>query len=536
MDGVKLLTRALVCLGVIVFVRPCGRAATVSQIQTEANGKKVLYVDRRPFQIYGIQIRVDNDRMYAGLSNSQMSQYFLWAKKLNANTVEIPILWSDCEPSDNRWDWTNVDWAISQAGKYGLKIEILWFGTNVTGGAWSKFVPGYIPTYHLANGLYTYELDAQGNHVDAGISDGDGHKITLSADDVNTQWYENRAVTNLMNHLAALDTSHVVIGVQVEDEPTIVQFTNRNGTIGPEVDRDHSPVENTIYDGLQNPLDFSKDRLALYLDRVAGWVKNSPQPMIARANFMNIYNYIDEDVSRMRFWSSSVDFTGYDTYGIDQWTLYQRDKGDFSASGNIPFLAEQEGWAQDSRQKIIDVLAANGSGASMYRLERSVASTDNFLLNYDGSDYAGAPTNDIRQLYALLNKAMYYLAIRQNGSSTNEVQYFNAGGSTATQYDYAMTVGPRHVEYWTANGGMGIAMVNAPGQSTDMTVMSSHDGSFTICCGTPSKVELGYYDKNGWFYRMTDQYHSTADMPLVNKGNGTYQVWLYSGEVVKWQW
>jgi hypothetical protein len=75
-------------------------ATVVSEVRTLANGKRVLYVDGKPFQAYGGQMRVDTWRNYAGYTDAQMSalNIFSWASNLNVNVVQVPIYWGDIEP------------------------------------------------------------------------------------------------------------------------------------------------------------------------------------------------------------------------------------------------------------------------------------------------------------------------------------------------------------------------------------------------------------------------------------------------------
>ncbi|MFD0711502.1 S-layer homology domain-containing protein [Paenibacillus sp. GCM10027626] len=496
--------------------------APVSELRELPNGKKVLYVEGKPFQTYGVQIRVDTQRIHAGLTNEQISakELFRSARELNANVVQIPISWGDIEPSPGVFDWTNVEWAISEAKKAGLKMEVLWFGLDVCGTGWSKSLPKYIVedtnTYSrvLKSDGTVLGTDEKGNYY----GNGDGIKTALSREDPDTLAREQTAVTQLMAYLADNDRSNVVIGFQVENEPSIVQHNPKIN----EIDRDYSADSTAIYEaeGYTDPLEFSKDRLAIYLNKVAGWVKSSAKPMYTRVNFITAYDQIDEDVAKMRTLAPNVDFIGIDTYGKQQWDLYNRLITDFSIGGNVPHIAEQEGAAADSRQKIMDVLAANGVGAEMYRLDRAVEGTDNFLLDFDGKD-ARPETDEVRGTFGMLNRVMPVLATKKNGND-NEIQYFNAMGRTDTSYTGSKSLNGVNWTYATKEAGIGVAM----SASGDTVLLSAKAGSFTAAGPLPSYAESGSFDGDGVWRKDWSK-------PVIDNGDGTYTVKLYPYEVVR---
>ncbi|WP_232189450.1 discoidin domain-containing protein [Cohnella silvisoli] len=517
----------LICLMVSIMacvaVTPAVAFAneTVSEIITLENGKKVISVGGEPYITDGVQIRTDSWRRYAGLTNAQMSDkgLFRWARLLNVNVVQVPVAWREVEPSQNVFDYTNVAWSISEAKKYGLKMELLWFGSDVGGSAWSEMIPDYLTN----TAVYDRILKSDGSILGAGYSTwGDGNKIALSREDPDTHAAEENAINHLMDYLESNDPDDVVIGIQVQNEPTIMQHQPTMA----ETDRDYSAASNSLYTagGYTNAVRFSEDRLAIYLNRVAGWFKNSTKKMFTRVNFISPYTSVDEDITKMRNLAPNVDFIGYDTYGVNQATLYNRLTNYFSTGGNLPHLSEQDGSAADSRQKIIDVLAANGAGAEIYRLAMATVTTDIALLDVNGKDNY-AHTQEVRSTFGMLNKALFYLTLRKNNNSTNEIQYYNAEGTTLASSSTTLPVAGFNIKYDTSNAGIGIAFTEDLIRRNRIALMSAKSGTFTFE-GEIIQAESGMYDSKGSWMPLKNK-------ELTDNGNGTYAIAMNPYEVVR---
>jgi hypothetical protein len=89
---------------------------------------KQLIVDGKPFL------------MLAGeLQNSALSSadYMMtaWPKLvgMNVNTVLGSVTWEMIEPEEGVFDFAELDKVICDAGKFGLKLVLLWFGSFKNG-------------------------------------------------------------------------------------------------------------------------------------------------------------------------------------------------------------------------------------------------------------------------------------------------------------------------------------------------------------------------------------------------------------------
>jgi hypothetical protein len=179
------------------------------------NGAFQLLVDDRPFIILGIQTH--NSSGYPG----ELERTWPLAKRLNVNTIEIPIQWQTVEPVEGKFDFSVVDGLVSGARNANVRLILAWFGGFKN--AAMHFAPAWVKEDIRK---YPRMIDQTGSpmrtlatHVDS----------TIDAD--------ARAFAAFMRHLKQIDgEQHTVIAVQVENEA---------GVLG--TDRDHSENANRLF-------------------------------------------------------------------------------------------------------------------------------------------------------------------------------------------------------------------------------------------------------------------------------------------------
>lgn len=443
---------------------------TTAELRLLPNGKRVLYLDGRPFFACGVQLRPDRWRHVGGYSNEDMSRMGLFrhARDLNANCVQVPVTWKDCEPEEGVFDWANLDWALDECRKYGLRLEIVWFGSNVCGAGWQAMTPTWITgdtarfgRILLGDGsplgeCYTHPMD--------------GQKYTLCPENPALMAAEQRVVATMMDHLHESDPDYTAIAFQPENEPSIVQHNPRLN----ETDRCHCPRCDLLFEGFGGEArEFSRRRLAAYIGRVAGWVKASRQPMLTRINFIPAYYMMDQDVGAFRTMAPAVDLCGYDSYEVPPPWVYNISRTDFSTAGNTPHISELGGDDPHCARVILDLLAAGGCGAEIYQLCGYSDIEDNWVVNPDGSD-AKPHTEEIRQTFGMLRGAMEGLAVRENGPG--RVVFFNGEGYTEQTAQCEKVLHGTKLRYETDCGGIGIAFVEAG----DLVLLSAGAGRFTL--------------------------------------------------------
>lgn len=194
-----------------------GSPVQVSRIVTNDYGTHIQ-VDGVDFLYIGTQIRVDAFMNCDKLSFGQIEKLFAEAARLGVTCVQIPVEWAKLELAQDQFDFTYLFYMMDFANRYDLKMELLWFGTNMCGDTHSYTVPDYIlrdgKTYPKLDALRTGEY---WNYY--------GVMWFLDFDNENLVARESNAIAKMMDYIYEYDSTHgakkPVIGVQVLNEPDI---------------------------------------------------------------------------------------------------------------------------------------------------------------------------------------------------------------------------------------------------------------------------------------------------------------------------
>ena len=190
-------------------------AAELPRVVTK-NGRHAMMVDGAPFLMLTGQVH--NSSNYPAV----LSKVWPVIRRLDANTVQVPIGWEQVEPVEGHFDFSFVDELLRQARANDVRLVLLWFGT------WKNTSPNYAPAWvrtdtrrfprmKTAEGKTHYVLSPHG-------------RATLEAD--------KRAFVRLMQHLKGNDPQHTVI---------VVQPQNEAGSYG--LARDHAPEAQRLFKG-----------------------------------------------------------------------------------------------------------------------------------------------------------------------------------------------------------------------------------------------------------------------------------------------
>ena len=157
-----------------------------------------LIVNEKPFLILGGEL---------GNSNASTPEYLntIWPKlvKMNLNTVLIPVYWELIEPVEGKYDFALIDYAITSARKYNLKIVFLWFGS------WKNSMSCYIPSWMKVN---------QNKYPRSKSRQGISQEILTPFNENNLQADLN-VYKAMMKHIKGVDhKEQTVIMMQVENE------------------------------------------------------------------------------------------------------------------------------------------------------------------------------------------------------------------------------------------------------------------------------------------------------------------------------
>ena len=177
----------------------------VPYLRSHAHGSH-LVVDGMPFLIVGGQVHNSSSserRHFAAVLDRMVG--------LHANTVLAPVSWAQLEPSEGSFDFTLVDGLVAEARGRGLRLVLLWFG------AFKNAASTYAPRWVRADRDRFPRAECTPESTAANPF-GRFAQAVLSVFSPDLLDADRRAFVALLRHLAAMDTEHTVVMVQVENE------------------------------------------------------------------------------------------------------------------------------------------------------------------------------------------------------------------------------------------------------------------------------------------------------------------------------
>ena len=241
---------------------------TVSELVTEG-GKTYVAVDGKPFPFIGAQVRLDAIMNCERKPVSAIEPYFIKAVELGLNCLQIPVCWKMIEPQEDSYDWTVIDALLGYCNKYNLKMELLWFSTNMIGDTFSYLVPQYILSVPSAR-LWRNDNGSFWNYY--------GYQYALVLDDSWILERETKAITALFDHIRYWDSingdRHPVICCQVHNEPDgFVRWR-------------YFQKEYRNWDGTELSHERAWEMVCNSLDAVGKAVQNSSYKVLTRTNLI----------------------------------------------------------------------------------------------------------------------------------------------------------------------------------------------------------------------------------------------------------
>ena len=197
----------------------------ISEVDTSLEGsqKYVLRVGGKPYYMTNVQVRLDLLRYSEEWSMELCEKLIAQIAADGFNTISVPVHWVEVEPERDKFDWKILDSYLKLTNKYGLKMELLWFGANSGGhvqwlGRPSKnAVHLRTPDYVLDSPAPSSKETTSDYAIRRDLSD-----YTLDIADTNLRDRETEVLKKVMNHIAEWDVKnghkHPVIGVQINNE------------------------------------------------------------------------------------------------------------------------------------------------------------------------------------------------------------------------------------------------------------------------------------------------------------------------------
>jgi len=281
-----------------------------------------LVVDGKPFLMLGAQLRMDFFRDLDKKKLDELDKYFELASSLNITVVQLAFSWSDVETDYDVYSDKTVKAYIDYCEKWGLKAELLWFGSYMCGYS----VEGHLPAYIVSdNGTYP-ELKPS-----AAYKGWQGKQFFLSPGNPNLLSRETKAANKLMEFIYEYDKSlgfpHTIIGIQVENEPDMLP-TRHNASHG------YSPTD-------------LWPSLLYHLDQMGKAFKSSEYDCYTRVNQTCEY---DDWVywSQMIAKRDGIDYVGFDPYRFTVTDIENGLKAMQEIDGNFAHVSENGGEAYNT--------------------------------------------------------------------------------------------------------------------------------------------------------------------------------------------
>ena len=195
---VKLITLSILIVG--LFATICkGQELPVIKSNGQASQ---LFVNGNPFLMISGE-----------LQNSSASTLLylepIWGdlKKMDLNSVFVPVAWEQFEPEEGIHDFTLLDGMIEKARDNNLKLVILWFGT------WKNGYSSYTPMWVKKDIKRFFRLkDKNGSNL---------HRISAFCKEAMIA--DARAFSVMMKRIKEIDKEQTVIAVQINNEVGIKQ-------------------------------------------------------------------------------------------------------------------------------------------------------------------------------------------------------------------------------------------------------------------------------------------------------------------------
>lgn len=450
---------------------------TVSEMVTE-KGKTYVTVDGKPFPFIGAQVRLDALLNCEKKQVQSIEPYFQKAVELGLNCLQIPICWKWIEPEEGVYDWTVVDVVLGFCNKYNLKMELLWFSTNMIGDSFSYLVPQYILSNPSAR-LWRNDNGTFWNYY--------GYQYALVLDDSWILDRETKAVTALFNHIRYWDSvngdRHPVICAQIHNEPD--GFARWR----------YFQKEYRYWDGTELPLDRAWEMVCNSLDAVGRAVKNSSYRILTRVNlvkgdgikpFAEVPKASPEDIFNL----DGIDFVSVDIYRNSVLDVRAEVEAYASIKGNYALVGENKGSYSHSPSLILTAFAAGG-GYDIYDL----ATSEFFLNNTDDREevdhgvytYDLQDKPDITAPTRLIVSGLKALSEDVAVTPPEDFAAFNIGQDTPSMIlDETFRTSSMSIGFKTENGALGFAL----DRGTYVAVYATEDAVFTVSQNDGPQAEI----------------------------------------------
>lgn len=315
----------------------------------KSDGGKARIVDNRhnPILVQSTLLRTDLLKNADFMTASEMEDYFAIAKETSMNTVDITIMWSEIETSYNVYEFSELDYYLSYAKKYDLRLNIEWYGSFTDGETHTVNLPAYVvedtKTYPLIIDMFDFA-----NY---------GRCEIINWKNTNLIHREQLALYSMMNHISdwTISNNNYAPVMMVQIGQGIDRFQRWR------IDAYKVPGS----DGGIMGSDEAWSMVNNYINQMAKAVKYSKYKALTRVEFCEqnaVVNYV-RNIANLEF----VDFVS-PTYLHEIGNTKNGIKSFVDEFENMPII-NAENWANDINYKQILVnYALGGNGYVSYQL------------------------------------------------------------------------------------------------------------------------------------------------------------------------
>lgn len=476
----------------------------------KAKDKVFLEVDGVPFPVYGAQIRLDALINCDKLGWEQIERYFARGKELGVNCLQVPIWWNAIEPRENDFDFSVIQKVLEYAHRYDIRLELLWFSTNMIGDSFSYLVPQYILKEPSRRLLRNDEGNFWGYY---------GYLYALILNDRYVLDREKNAVTRLLSYVRQWDLEngekHPVIAVQVHNEPDgLVRWR-----------MDQKAYKYRSGEALSKNAAWKMTLDAL--NEVGLAVKNSPYKVATRTNLISgngtaPYPQAPEARPGDVLALEGIDLVSFDPY-MNTVNQVAAEVAAYAAlPGNYPLIAENKGVYPNTTSLML-ATSALGGGYNIYDLATSryfIANTndpegiDHGVLTADLEDKPHTPS--VRKLLKGFTAAGPEIAV----TPTDNFAVFNvATDFPETAKEQKIRTTGAEISFTTRAGAQGFAL----DRSSYLLVYMTAPAILVLSNASVEKVAAGIYSPEGKF--TEDAAHAVqAGQTLNLEGGVLYKI------------
>ena len=480
------------CAGDPVYT---GQDVNVSKIVENEHGTHIS-VNDKDFLFLGTQIRVDAFMNCDHYTYADIRNLFKEAADLGVTCVQIPIEWSKVEIAENVYDFKYAHEMLRYAEEFNLKMEFLWFGSNMCGDSHSYSIPNYI----LADGKTYPKFDASRTGEFWNYY---GIMWFLDFDNPNLLTREKLAVSKFMDYIYWYDSTHgckkTVIGIQVENEVDIFARwrIEQQSVIDP-------------LTGQKMTQEKGFEKVLKLVDEIGKEIKKSKYKVYTRVNLADSTqgNVYSGDTVRdvPSFAKSFKALEGIDIVGDDSYKSSVKNIKGISymyknkLEHNFSHIAENDGSYENTPSLLLTSVSQHG-GYSIYDLMTSPFFIENGTGNVDqGIIKPGANResfvhnkhyDDTKAMLAGLKKAQSEVF---QVSSDDFIAFNIAGNYPQQSVTQSISSTNCTIEFKTSQTAIGYAL----DFGTYVDVLATHDASIKLSNGTVTGIQRGSLGASGF--------------------------------------